>query len=88
MEHPGNKPTSSDVRLQEDVMPGRDYTRLPIGTKIDDGEIQECPYCGRAGMVMVVGGKTYYNHKQLVGMDREDTLITQFEFCPQAKKAA
>ena len=43
-----------------------DYTRLPIGTKLEEGEIQRCPYCGKPGYAQTISGKTYYTHSESI----------------------
>jgi hypothetical protein len=40
-----------------------DYTDLPIGTLIDNGEIVVCPYCHRRGLKVFVNGVAFYNHR-------------------------
>ncbi len=39
-----------------------DYTELPLGTKIDDGEIYLCPHCGKSGLAEKVYDQTYFTH--------------------------
>ena len=61
---------------------GADYTRLPIGTKIEDGEIGVCPKCGKRGLARkdVAVKKVYYSHADTFGFfgDEPDA---RFEFC-------
>ncbi len=39
-----------------------DYSNLPVGTKLGRGEIKECPYCKRIGLVRDVDGKLFVTH--------------------------
>jgi len=44
-----------------------DYRHLAIGMKIKDGEINECPYCQRIGLVQVALGRFFVLHKDIDG---------------------
>ena len=66
-----------------DLMRKDDYTRLPLGTKIDDGEITKCPYCGRNGLADTANGKTFYTHFQEVGFNEMGNPVINWEWCPQ-----
>jgi hypothetical protein len=60
-----------------------DYTRLPIGTKLDSGEIQKCPHCQRTGLLEVVDKKKWYTHSQFVGFDSKGSPVTNWDMCPK-----
>lgn len=47
---------------------GKDYTVMPLGARIDDGEIKVCPECGRRGLAVddLDVHKTYYTHVQAI----------------------
>jgi hypothetical protein len=59
-----------------------DYTRLPLGTKLEDGEIKICPHCGNNGLEKDVDGKTFYNHHTAAGYDEKGHPVVQFSYCP------
>lgn len=44
-------------------MPLYDYTKLPIGKKLENGEIQECPHCGQRALLEITDGKKWYTHR-------------------------
>jgi uncharacterized protein (DUF983 family) len=44
----------------------RDYTMLPVDTKIENGTIQVCPDCGQRGLMQEVYGKKWYTHCQIL----------------------
>jgi hypothetical protein len=46
-----------------------DYTKMDVKTKIHGGEIEVCQYCGRLGLVKVVGGKIWVTHVQGMAYD-------------------
>jgi hypothetical protein len=64
-------------------MPKHDYTRLPIGTKVDQGTIEQCPYCGKAGIHERVSGKDFYTHSQWVGFDEKGNPSIGWDMCPK-----
>jgi hypothetical protein len=39
------------------------YAILPIGEKLDKGDIQVCPHCGKHGLATEICGKTFYTHR-------------------------
>jgi hypothetical protein len=45
------------------------YTALPVGMKIDDGEIAVCTECGQNGLRQVSGLKEFFTHVQGSGVD-------------------
>jgi hypothetical protein len=63
-----------------------DYTRLPIGTKLEEGEIQRCPYCGKHGYAQTISGKAYYTHSESISQttdaDKSWQIETKRESCP------
>jgi hypothetical protein len=60
-----------------------DYTRLQIGEKIDNGEIQICPHCGKNGLAEQVNGKMFFTHFQAVGFnDSSGQPEMKWEWCP------
>jgi hypothetical protein len=40
-----------------------DYTQLPPKTKTKKGDTDECPHCGRIGLIENIGGKIFYFHR-------------------------
>jgi hypothetical protein len=61
-------------------MVGKDYTYLPLGTKIDSGEIQVCPHCAKHGLLEVVNGNRWFTHSQSI---EAVTLRIQWTMCPR-----
>jgi hypothetical protein len=45
-------------------MSRHNYTQMPIGTLVDNCEIQQCPYCGKPGLAERIGISTFYIHLQ------------------------
>ncbi len=41
-----------------------DYTRLPLGTKVDGGAIKVCPECRKNGLAEEHSQKVFYTHLQ------------------------
>ena len=60
-----------------------DYTKLPIGTKVEDGTIQLCPHCGRHGVAEEVYGKTFFTHSYWRGYDQRDNPQMGWDMCPK-----
>jgi hypothetical protein len=63
-----------------------DYTRLPIGTKLEEGEIQTCPHCGKPGYAQTTDkNKMYYIHSestsQTVDADQSWKIEVKRESC-------
>ena len=55
------------------------YSALPVGMKIDDGEIVVCPECGQNGLRQVSGMKEFFTHAQGSGLDpKTGDLLTGF----------
>lgn len=40
-----------------------DYTQMPIGVKIQKGDITECPHCKKVGVIESRNEKTFYFHR-------------------------
>jgi hypothetical protein len=59
-----------------------DYTELPIGTRIDKGEIVICPYCHRHGLKVFVNDVAFYNHRMGAFLVGEMVQIVD-ESCPK-----
>jgi hypothetical protein len=59
-----------------------DYTKLPVGQKIEDGQIEKCPHCGRNGLAAKVEGKNFYTHIEAVRMQNMDNAAITLDFCP------
>lgn len=67
----------------------KDYTWLPVGTKMDNGEIQACPYCKRVGLMTSIGGTTTYTHKLVIRTDSEsgESFMLSKDQCPAETSA-
>jgi hypothetical protein len=62
-----------------------DYTVLPVGTKTAKGEVVVCPYCKKNGLLVIVNGKEYYNHRlgvYFTDVSLKETKVID-ESCPQ-----
>jgi len=46
-----------------------DYTVLPMGTRLEGGEIKVCPKCQRRGLRTEVDGHCFYTHFQIIRKD-------------------
>jgi len=60
---------------------GKDYRKLPIGTKLGGKEIGLCPHCGQHGLVEEKDGTTFYVHIDAVEL--EEPVKTRFVMCPK-----
>ena len=63
-----------------------DYSNLPLGTLIDNGEIKTCFYCGKAGLAEEVSGKTFYTHYQSVGFNERGLPEFRWIMCPKLEQ--
>jgi len=61
-------------------MTSKDYTWLPVGTRIDGGEIEECSHCGRRGLLENIRGELVFTHTTAVGFKNGPTL--DWDICP------
>jgi hypothetical protein len=66
-------------------MSGKDYTLLPLGTKIGAGEIKICPHCGHHGLHELAGGTDWYTHAETLD---PLTLKVHFVMCPKIASRA
>jgi hypothetical protein len=64
-----------------------DYTRLPLGTKTDGGEVKTCTHCGKPGLAEEVDGKTYFTHVEAVGFNQQGSPEMRWDYCPPPKTA-
>ncbi len=65
-----------------------DYTKFPIGQKVDRGEIQICPHCGRRGVAETVNGMTFFTHSQWARInDKEPKYEIGWDMCPKSDVA-
>ncbi len=63
-----------------------DYTQLPLGTKIDNGEIKTCPHCGKAGLAEQASGKMFFTHLQACGFNERGLPEMKWDWCPKQEK--
>lgn len=61
----------------------RDFSKMPVGTKVQDGEIQICPHCGRAALLERVDDKEFFTHSQTVGINEKGGLEINWQSCPE-----
>jgi hypothetical protein len=57
------------------------YARLPLGTKVDGGEIQACPKCGNLGLAKEETGKLWFTHSQASYVDEKGILRFGVRHC-------
>jgi len=60
-----------------------DYSRMPIGTGIDNGKVCLCPYCRKNALANDLGGKTFYTHRFEQGLDAQGEEHMEWESCPK-----
>jgi hypothetical protein len=65
-----------------------DFSKLPVGTKIDRGTVQMCPHCKKFGLLEETGGIQWYTHSQWRGYDEDFNPVIGWDSCPKEKKAA
>lgn len=70
-------------RLMDSKDTGQDFTLLPIGFKIDNGEIQVCPFCERRGKLEIVDGKDWYIHSHVLSAGANLPAVA-CDMCPRA----
>ena len=46
-----------------------DYTVLPMGTRVEGGEVRVCPKCRRPGLNVEMDGHSFYTHFQILNKD-------------------
>ena len=61
----------------------KDYTKLAIGTRIDNGVIRLCPHCGRPGLLEEREGKQWYVHSEGADLTAVDAMRAAWEMCPK-----
>jgi hypothetical protein len=62
---------------------GIDYTVLALGERLEDGEIEVCPHCGKNGLARQESGKMFWNH--YLGGAEDNNRVTMFpmDYCPK-----
>ena len=71
--------------MTDKYIKGKDYTKLPLGTKLQGGEIKTCPHCQRLGLELQQGAKTFYSHIDAMEFDGPD-FNTIHDMCPKPQK--
>jgi hypothetical protein len=61
----------------------RRWPEVGLWEVIDNGEIRECPHCGKSGLLEEVDGKNWYTHSQIVGFDSRGSPEMSWDMCPQ-----
>jgi len=59
-----------------------DFTKLPLHTRMGEGEILICPYCGRRGLAEKREGKMCYTHLETIDGSKSDQPQVNVEWCP------
>ncbi|GEM_PF-3161382 len=60
-----------------------DYTLRAIGEKLDNGEIQICPHCGRRGLRTEVEFNEWFTHKEGMSIEGGAKMQVEWEMCPK-----
>jgi hypothetical protein len=60
---------------------GIDYSALAVGEKLEDGEIEVCPHCGKNGLAKPESGMMFWNH--YLGGPKDGDLTYLIDFCPK-----
>jgi hypothetical protein len=60
-----------------------DYTILTIGTKIGRGEVKNCPYCNRVGLVEQTNDVLFGIHSEWRTLSPNNAVIIGGEGCPK-----
>ncbi len=63
-----------------------DYTKVPVGTKLDEGEVYKCPHCGRPGLLEIVNEKKWFTHSQSVGFTDKGIPQILWDMCPRLEE--
>jgi len=60
------------------------YTQLPLGTSIDDGEIKVCPHCGKRGLAELRPDRELkFTHSQIVVPRADSSVVIVWDTCPK-----
>jgi hypothetical protein len=62
-----------------------DFTQMAIGTKLDNGTIEECPHCGKLGLMEEASGRKWFTHSQSRGYNEDGNPVLTWEMCPKTK---
>jgi hypothetical protein len=57
----------SKIRKGETLI--SDYTVLPMGTRVEGGEVKVCPKCQRRGLNVEMDGHSFYTHFKILKKD-------------------
>ena len=60
-----------------------DYQCLPLGTKLETGTVQLCPYCGNIGILEVVNEMAFCTHSLVKGYGDKQQPILLWDMCPK-----
>jgi hypothetical protein len=60
-----------------------DYTKLPVGAKIDGAEVMVCKRCGKPGLAKASAEKLYITHCQAVWFDQRGVPVVNWEWHSQ-----
>jgi hypothetical protein len=70
------------------IMVAKDYTVLPVGTKIERGEIRVCPICGKNGIAINIGGEVFYTHTYTITENAQGEIAFGDETCSARSASA
>jgi len=62
-----------------------DHSSLTPGTVVLGRKAGVCPRCGKVGLAVTVGGRTFYLHSEKMGFNDQGVFVTQTEECSCAK---
>jgi hypothetical protein len=59
-----------------------DYTRMALGTKVENGEISLCPYCHRPGLAQRQNNAIFI-HSQRLQVEKDGQILAVWHTCPK-----
>jgi hypothetical protein len=60
-----------------------DYTNLPFGHQVGPSKVEECPYCHRRGLAVLINGVTWFKHATYDGYDPKGVFTLDWDSCPK-----
>ena len=58
-----------------------DYTVLPMGARVEGGEVKVCPKCQRRGLNVEMDGHSFYTHFQILNKDNPGNVFIRRVEC-------
>ena len=67
--HSSNPEGNEQLKTRKGETLISDYTVLPIGARVEGGEVKVCPKCRRVGLNVEMDGHSFYTHFQILSKD-------------------